>query len=82
MAFSNVTSLTPRVLILGHSFVRRHKQFIAIQAYQNTDFALDFKVSDVCTVCMLGIGGQIGLTGPPHYSGYGSRYSYSRAWFE
>ena len=58
MAFSNVTSRTPRVLILGHSFVRRHKQFITIQARQNTDFALDFKVSDVCTVCMLGIGGR------------------------
>ena len=58
MAFSNVTSRSPKVLILGHSFVRRHNQFITIQARHNTDFALDFKVSDECTVCMLGIGGR------------------------
>ena len=58
MAFSNVTARTPRVLILGHSFVRRHKHFITIQARKNTDIALDIKVSDVCTVCVLGIGGR------------------------
>ena len=57
MAFSNVTVRTPRVLILGRSFVRRHKHFITIQARKHTDFTLDFKVSDVCTICMLGIGG-------------------------
>ena len=30
MAFSNVTSRSPRVLILGHSFVRKHKYFITM----------------------------------------------------
>ena len=57
MAFFNVTVCTPKVLILGHSFVRRHKHFITIQARKKTDFAVDSQ-PDVCTVCMLGIGGR------------------------
>ena len=57
MAFFSVTACTPKVLILGHSFVRRHKHFITIQARKKTDFALDSQ-PDVCTVCMLGIGGR------------------------
>lgn len=53
---SDVTS-TPRVLILGHSFVRRMEEFIRKTAGEG-NFALNFELAQQCNVSMLGIGGR------------------------
>ena len=53
---SNTTSTSP-VLILGHSFVRRLKEFVRCCAQGNT-YSLDFYLTQRCDVSILGIEGR------------------------
>ena len=47
----------PRALVLGHSFVRRLKDFAA-QNHSNGPYDLNLGLSDVCSIVFLGIGGR------------------------
>lgn len=47
----------PRVLILGHSFVRRMKDFLC-QNHVEKECRMDFKLRKLCVVTLLGIGGR------------------------
>ena len=53
---SNTAKKSP-VLILGHSFVRRLKEFVGSRAQENT-YSLDFNLTQQCVVSILGIGGR------------------------
>ena len=57
MASPSNTAGTSRVLILGHSFVRRLKEFIRRWA-QGNKYSLDFNLTQRCDVSILGIGGR------------------------
>ena len=47
----------PRALVLGHSFVRRLKDFAA-QNHSNGPYDLNLGLSNVCSIVFLGIGGR------------------------
>ena len=47
----------PRVLVLGHSFVRRLREFVAQTHFEGT-YYLNFELSKVCSVLFHGIGGR------------------------
>ena len=53
---SNTAKKSP-VLILGHSFVRRLKEFVRSRTQENKD-SLDFNLTQRCVVSILGIGGR------------------------
>ena len=47
----------PRALVLGHSFVRRLKDFAA-QNHSDGPYDLNLRLSNVCSIIFLGIGGR------------------------
>ena len=47
----------PRALVLGHSFVRRLKDF-AVQNHSDGPYDLNLGLSNVCSIIFLGIGGR------------------------
>ena len=57
MASPSNTASTSPVLILGHSFVRRLREFVRCRAHGHT-FYVDFNLTQQCDVSILGIGGR------------------------